>query len=34
MTTESTPTSTKARRNFSFLFALTLVGLLVLLAWP
>ncbi len=31
MTTETTPTSTKARRNFSFLFALTLVGLLVLL---
>jgi len=31
MTTEVTPTSVKARRNFSFLFALTLVGLLILL---
>ena len=31
MTTEVTPTSVKTRRNFSFLFALTLVGLLVLL---
>ena len=31
MTTEVTPTTTKARRNFSFLFALTLVGLLLLL---
>ena len=31
MTTEITPTTVKARRNFSFLFALTLVGLLVLL---
>ena len=31
MTTEITPTTTKARRNFSFLFALTLVGLLLLL---
>ncbi|WP_108460492.1 ABC transporter permease [Devosia naphthalenivorans] len=31
MTTEITPTTTKTRRNFSFLFALTLVGLLVLI---
>jgi hypothetical protein len=31
MTTEVTPTTTKAKRNFSFLFALTLVGLLLLL---
>ena len=31
MTTEVTPTSVKARRNFSFLFALSLVGLLILL---
>jgi ribose transport system permease protein len=31
MTTEVTPTSVKTRRNWSFLFALTLVGLLVLL---
>ncbi|MDB5473235.1 MAG: permease component of ribose/xylose/arabinose/galactoside ABC-type transporter [Devosia sp.] len=31
MTTEVTPTSIKARRNWSFLFALTLVGLLILL---
>jgi ribose transport system permease protein len=31
MTTETVPTSTKTRRNWSFLFALTLVGLLVLL---
>ncbi|HEY0034662.1 MAG TPA: ABC transporter permease [Devosia sp.] len=31
MTTEVIPTSVKARRNWSFLFALTLVGLLVLL---
>src|SRR3954471_11133190 len=31
MTIEVTPTTTKAKRNFSFLFALTLVGLLVLL---
>jgi ribose transport system permease protein len=31
MTTETTPTSVKTRRNWNFLFALTLVGLLVLL---
>jgi ribose transport system permease protein len=31
MTTETIPTSVKTRRNWNFLFALTLVGLLVLL---
>ncbi len=31
MTTETVPTSVKTRRNWNFLFALTLVGLLVLL---
>jgi ribose transport system permease protein len=31
MTTEALPTNTISRRNFSFLFALTLLGLLVLL---
>ena len=31
MTTETVPTAVKTRRNWNFLFALTLVGLLVLL---